>query len=283
MRRWTAVALALRRPDDDQLNSRLSTYLHPLAGRSLIWHALNAVVSQTPRPLKVLLVAGDPSLAGGLEELRAESVYPGRGLPWAAPAADRLHPSSEAVLVLDAAAGALGASLERLVAGPPGRALRGDDGEPVAAWLDRKAFLELARSAPDLERLVTEVADAAADDVPPREDVFVIRDRSRLARAGALIRRRICERLMAGGVTFLEPRSVLADVDVRIGPDTIVYPGVVLEGRTVIGSETVIGPGCRIIDSQVGSGVELKGWNYLVNTTIRNRAVLEPYVRRGYD
>ncbi len=88
---------------------------------------------------------------------------------------------------------------------------------------------------------------------------------------------------MAGGVTFLEPRSVLADVDVRIGPDTLVYPGVVLEGRTVIGSETVIGPGCRIIDSQVGSGVELKGWNYLVNTNIRNRAVLEPYVRRGYD
>jgi len=31
----------------------------------------------------------------------------------------------------------------------------------------------------------------------------------------------------------------------------------VLEGQTTIGEETVIGPGCRIIDSWVGSGVEL--------------------------
>jgi bifunctional UDP-N-acetylglucosamine pyrophosphorylase/glucosamine-1-phosphate N-acetyltransferase len=88
---------------------------------------------------------------------------------------------------------------------------------------------------------------------------------------------------MSAGVTFLLPASVLVDVDVRIGTDTTIYPGVVLEGDTTIGDETVIGPGCRIIDSWIGSGVELKGWNYVAHTSVRNRAILEPYVRRGFD
>jgi bifunctional UDP-N-acetylglucosamine pyrophosphorylase / glucosamine-1-phosphate N-acetyltransferase len=76
---------------------------------------------------------------------------------------------------------------------------------------------------------------------------------------------------------------VMVDVDVRIGRDTIVYPSVVLEGQTTIGDETVIGPGCRVIDSWIGSGVELKGWNYVAHTSVRNRAILEPYVRRGFS
>ena len=79
------------------------------------------------------------------------------------------------------------------------------------------------------------------------------------------------------------PGSVLVDVDVRIGVDTVIYPGAVLEGDTTIGAETVVGPGCRIIDSWIGSGVELKGWNYVSHTSVRNRAILEPYVRRGFD
>jgi bifunctional UDP-N-acetylglucosamine pyrophosphorylase / glucosamine-1-phosphate N-acetyltransferase len=97
------------------------------------------------------------------------------------------------------------------------------------------------------------------------------------------MRDRLVRRHMAAGVTFLLPESVLVDVEVTIGRDTIVYPGVVLEGNTSVGEEAVIGPGCRIIDSRIGSGVELKGWNYIARTSVRNRAILEPYVRRGFE
>ncbi len=284
MLRWTGVALALRRPEDDQLKSRLSTYLHPLAGRSLVWHSLSSVVSRTPRPLQMLLVSGDPSLASGLDELRVQTIFPARGVPWAARVGDRLHPSAEAVLILDAAAASLDTSLDWLVNGPTGRALRAADGDAVAAWMDRKRFIELSREAPDLDSLVADVEMSSGREAPPPgDDAFVVRDREALARAAGHVRRRIVRDHMASGVTFLDPAAVLVDVDVRIGPDSVIYPGAVLEGRTTIGSETVVGPGCRIIDSQVGSGVELKGCNYLVNTNIRNRAVLEPYVRRGYD
>jgi bifunctional UDP-N-acetylglucosamine pyrophosphorylase/glucosamine-1-phosphate N-acetyltransferase len=88
---------------------------------------------------------------------------------------------------------------------------------------------------------------------------------------------------MADGVTFRNPATVVVDSTVSIGADTVVYPGAVLEGRTEIGRECVIGPYSRIVESTIGRGVELKGWNYVTRTTIRNHAVLEPHVRRGFD
>ena len=84
------------------------------------------------------------------------------------------------------------------------------------------------------------------------------------------VRSRVVLGHMRAGVTFLLPDSVLIDVDVRIGSDTTIYPGVVLEGQTTIGGETVLGPGVRVIDSWIGSGVEMKGWNYVAHTSVRN-------------
>jgi len=85
------------------------------------------------------------------------------------------------------------------------------------------------------------------------------------------------------GVSFLLPMTTWVDLDVRIGADTLVYPGCVLEGATVIGSECVIGPHSRLIEAHIGRGAELKGWNYVARTSIRNHAVLEPHERRGLD
>jgi len=276
---WTGIALALRSPADDRMASRLPTSLHPLAGRPLAWHVLRAISGARPPPCRILLCTADRAELPGLADIPAEVVaVPPHGDWWAA-VASRLGSDDGPFLVVDAAAAALRASLDGLIAGEPGRALRSVQGEPLAVWVADRQLL--ARCAPaGLEALA-----AACETVEPTdpEEAFVVRDRASLARAGAIIQQRLISRLMEGGVTFLKPETVLVDVDVRIGADTVIYPGVVLEGGTTIGSETVIGPGCRIIDSQIGNGVELKGWNYLSGVTIRNRAVLEPYVRRGFD
>jgi hypothetical protein len=181
------------------------------------------------------------------------------------------------LLVVDAAAAALGPALLRLVAGPAGRRIRSPAGETLAVWLDRDAAL--ATAGPDLEAL----GEGLEDAFPGIGGVyFRVRDRASLVRAAAVIRARLVERLTERGATFLAPATVVVDVDVTIGPDTIVYPAVVLEGDTSIGAESVVGPGCRLVDAQVGSGVELKGWTYIVRARIRNRAVLGPYVRGGF-
>lgn len=277
---WCAIALALREPEQDHLASRLPTYLHPLGGRSLAWHVMRAVTDLDPQPSPLLLV-GSPMLDAAVTgEVPALVVHSREDALWCEDVWKHLRPGCDGMLVVDAAAAALGPSLEAFFQGRTDRVLRGPGGEALAVTMRTEEARERCARGSTIEAFAEGLESVAA---ARPEEAFVVRDRATLARAGALVRRRTVERLMAGGVTFLAPESVIVDVDVQIAADTIIYPGVVLEGRTSIAGETVIGPGCRIIDAEVGSGVELKGYNYIVRTRIRNRAVLEPYVRRGFD
>jgi hypothetical protein len=275
---WTGVVLALSEPGSDALRSRLSTYLHPLAGRPLAWHAVQAVASLGAARV---VVAGGPDLGPELfadvpGEVRVLETGPD-DLGWALNAAAE---GGARVLAVDAAAPTAGDELRRLLEREGDALLEGDDGVVLAAWMGADAAAALAERGGDLGALREALSHA---DLLRDEDGFVVRSREALARASACIRDRVVRRLMDAGVTFLLPESTLVDVDVLIGRDTVVYPGVVLEGQTVVGEETVIGPSCRIISTRIGSGVELKGFNYLSHTSIRNHAVLEPYVRRGFD
>lgn len=275
---WTGVVLALTEPGSDHLGSRLSTYLHPLAGRPLAWHAVQAVASLGAARV---LVAAVPELGpevfadipGEVRVLDAGAA----DLRWALPAAVR---DGGRVLAVDAAAPTAGEALRRLLESPGDALLEGFDGEVLAAWLGEAGAAALDAAGGDLLAL----DQALSDPLHLRdEEGFVVHSRDALARASACIRDRVVRRLMESGVTFLLPETTLVDVDVLIGRDTVVYPGVVLEGQTVVGEETVIGPACRVISTRIGRGVELKGFNYLSHTSIRNHAVLEPYVRRGFD
>ena len=53
------------------------------------------------------------------------------------------------------------------------------------------------------------------------------------------MRRRILDRLMTAGVTVIDPATTYVDDTVTVGPDTILHPGVILEGRTTIGAVSV--------------------------------------------
>jgi bifunctional N-acetylglucosamine-1-phosphate-uridyltransferase/glucosamine-1-phosphate-acetyltransferase GlmU-like protein len=269
---WTGVVLALREAQAEPLGSRLSTYLHPLAGRPLAWHAVHALATLSPAPARVL-VAGGHDL---VPELFAD--VPGE-VRLVDSLDEALEPAQGRVLALDGAAPLAGPALALLLSSEGDALLEGSDGEVVAGWLGGEAQGRLATSG-DL-RVLRQALPGAP--VMRDADGFAVRTREGLARASSVIRDRIVRRLMEGGVTFLLPEAVLVDVDVQIGRDTIVYPWCVLEGKTTIGEETVIGPCCRIDSTRVGSGVELKGFNYLSHTSIRNRAILEPYVRRGFD
>lgn len=85
-----------------------------------------------------------------------------------------------------------------------------------------------------------------------------VNDRIALAEAEAFMRRRINREHMAAGVTLIDPSAVYIEKDVRIGADTVIYPGTILRGRTVIGEQCEIGPGSDITDSIVGDRVAVK-------------------------
>jgi bifunctional UDP-N-acetylglucosamine pyrophosphorylase / glucosamine-1-phosphate N-acetyltransferase len=104
-----------------------------------------------------------------------------------------------------------------------------------------------------------------------------INDRKQLAAAAAVLRGRILDRLMAEGVSILDPATTYVDDTVTVGPDTVLYPGVILEGATTIGAECVIGAGCQLASSRLADRVTLKPYCVLTDSVVEGGAVLGPF------
>ena len=87
----------------------------------------------------------------------------------------------------------------------------------------------------------------------PVEEVDGVNNRIHLAQAGAVLQRRIAERHMLAGVTIVDPATTYIEDTVTIGMDTVVMPGCILQGRTVIGERCQIGPYTQIVDSALAA------------------------------
>lgn len=92
---------------------------------------------------------------------------------------------------------------------------------------------------------------------PDAMETLGVNDRVALSEAEQVMRTRINRAHMLNGVTFIDAASTYIEADVQIGADTIVHPGTVLKGRTVIGEDCVIGPQADITDSTLGDGVQV--------------------------
>lgn len=90
-----------------------------------------------------------------------------------------------------------------------------------------------------------------------------INDRSELAEASRLMRDRINARVMAHGVTLIDPEATYIDATVEIGQDTVIEPGCCITGRTVIGRGVRIKAGCYIEDSRLDDGVQFGPYSHL--------------------
>jgi bifunctional UDP-N-acetylglucosamine pyrophosphorylase/glucosamine-1-phosphate N-acetyltransferase len=85
------------------------------------------------------------------------------------------------------------------------------------------------------------------------EDTKGVNDRVQLAAAEAELRRRTNQRLLSEGVTMLDPERTYVDATVELGTDVTLFPGTLLQGRTVVGARSEIGPDTRLVDCIVGS------------------------------
>ncbi len=87
------------------------------------------------------------------------------------------------------------------------------------------------------------------------EDLLGVNTREELAVVEGKMRNEIARRWMLEGVTMLDPSSVYIDPTVVIGRDTVLYPGVILEGQTVIGPDCTIRGFCHLSDATIKKGV----------------------------
>ncbi len=97
-------------------------------------------------------------------------------------------------------------------------------------------------------------------DARPADALEALRVNTRvaLAQAEAEMRRRINERWMLEGVTFIDPATTYIEAGVQIGGDTTLWPGTLLQGSTRIGRRCVVGPSTVVRDSVIGDDCRLE-------------------------
>ena len=91
--------------------------------------------------------------------------------------------------------------------------------------------------------------------IDEKDEILGVNDRMQLATAQRLMNERIIKNHLSNGVSFISPETTFIDADVTIGMDTIIYPQVILQGKTAIGEDCVIGSGSKVVDSKLDNGV----------------------------
>ena len=85
-----------------------------------------------------------------------------------------------------------------------------------------------------------------------------VNDRWQLALAEREFRNRTNRHWLLNGVTMLDPRQTFIDVAVWLGRDITIYPGTILQGETVVGDGTDLGPHTQLADCVVGRGCTVR-------------------------
>lgn len=114
------------------------------------------------------------------------------------------------------------------------------------------------------------------------DETLGVNDRVALAQAEEIMRNRINEAHMRNGVTIINPFTTTISADAIIGRDTVIQPGVVIEGETVIGEDCLIGPNSHIINSRVGNGTTVKH-SVVQNSTIGDETAVGPFAHLRPD
>ena len=104
-----------------------------------------------------------------------------------------------------------------------------------------------------------------------------INSQSELAEVSAIVRQRKNEELMAAGVTIEDPETTYIDSDVQVGTDTVIHPGVFLEGRTTVGARCELHSGVRIVNSTIGDDVTVNNHSIITDSAVHATARVGPF------
>jgi bifunctional UDP-N-acetylglucosamine pyrophosphorylase/glucosamine-1-phosphate N-acetyltransferase len=152
-------------------------------------------------------------------------------------------------------------------------ALRSTDAFPLLRAATRgrakAGFEDLARRLAQAGKIV------GFYECPDAVEALTAGDSLSIGAAARELRRRKNESLARRGVIFLDPDSAWIDWAAEIGPGTVVYPSVVVEGPTRVGADGRIYPHVHIMSSTLGAGVKV------LSSTVMDDTILEDDVQVG--
>jgi bifunctional UDP-N-acetylglucosamine pyrophosphorylase/glucosamine-1-phosphate N-acetyltransferase len=302
-----------------RMHSPLPKVLHPICGRPLVHHVIEAVKGVGVDRIVVVVGYGREAVEGAIQAAGVETAVQDNPLGTAdavRAGLTALEGEQGGVLVVPGDtplvdAGLLASLVDRQEksgrpgtvltftpekAGRYGRILRGDDGS-VERIVEAKDASEAETAVGEVntgmygfdlsalrevlprigadnragEYYLTDVVELfgagrmGAMKAPDPKTVMGINTPAELTEASTIMRERIIERLMAGGVAFLDPASTYVEVGVEIGEGTTVMPFTVIHEGVRIGKDCIVGPFAHLREgTEVGDGawvgafVELK-------------------------
>ncbi len=110
----------------------------------------------------------------------------------------------------------------------------------------------------------------------PIEEITAVNSKVELADAELIMRTRINRMHMENGVTIIDPSNTYIDSEVLIGKDTIIYPGNILQGNTIIKEDCVLYQNNRIVDSVIESGVSVQT-SVIIESKVGEGTTVGPY------
>ncbi len=317
-----------------RMRSRRIKLLHPVAGRPMVAHVLEAVRALRPEGLATVVGhqadevrealaglcerfvdQGEPrgtghavlAAARELRRTRTSTVVIVNGdLPTLRPSTLRAlvarHRRARATLTLVTAAVEDPTGYGRVVRDRAGRVLRivehRDAGRAERALREincgvycasvRKLLAVLRSVRPDnaqrevyltdaVHRLIARGEKVVAHPHRDADEVLGVNTRAELARAGLALYARKAAELQDAGVTILDPARVWVDARARIGADTVLHPGVVIEGASVVGEGCTIRTGSRLCDSTLGRDVEVKEYSVIEESRLEDGSSAGPF------
>jgi bifunctional UDP-N-acetylglucosamine pyrophosphorylase / glucosamine-1-phosphate N-acetyltransferase len=111
------------------------------------------------------------------------------------------------------------------------------------------------------------------------EEVSGVNTRVELADLERKLRERKVRELMLSGVTIIDPSTTYIHQDVSIGSDSVIYPQVIIEGASRIGSGCVIQSWSRLKNADVSDDVMIRNSCIIEDSTIHKAATIGPFAR----
>lgn len=113
-------------------------------------------------------------------------------------------------------------------------------------------------------------------------EVLGINSRSELAKANALMQRRINEDFMQKGITIVAPDSTFISYGVKIGRDTTIYPFTVIERGVKIGKRCSLGPFAHLREgTELKDDVTLGNFLEVVRSKISSKTLAKHFCYLG--
>lgn len=103
-----------------------------------------------------------------------------------------------------------------------------------------------------------------------------INSRMHMAQVTSIIKHKTIVKLMESGVTIADPLQTTIGPDVKIMPDSCIYPGTVITGESEIGSGCNIGPNCKIESAVIEDNCHIEH-SVVTESRVKKGTVLKPF------